>query len=222
MEPTLSFKKFEVGFRDIAIDLSSLKTLINPIAAKINEILKPIQPVLDSLGEGIPGTNITLVDLLKAASPLDLTNATEAAFQNLNQFLEAYGDLDQLNAIAPTGNYTILNGEVKLNLSNNSPTISRTVLQTATPTNPLSSIVNLAQINGLQTIAPLFNKLGLRLPILSASESFKLLVGQDTAKLLDLDLPVISINNFKVPSAPVSLFPGVTIRLGAMSKFKET
>ncbi|KAM3113150.1 DUF4347 domain-containing protein, partial [Phormidesmis sp. 146-33] len=214
LEPTLSFKKFDVSFREIAIDLSSLKNLTNSIAAKINEILKPIQPVLDSLGEGIPGTTIKLIDLLEAASPLDLTGVTEAAFQNLDRFLAAYGNLDQLATIAPTGSYTILKGEVKLNLSNPSPTVSRTALQNATPTNSLSSTVNLAQINGLQTVVPLFNKLGLSLPILSASEAFKLWVGQDTAKLLDLDFPVIDIDSFKVPSAPVSLSPGVPIRLG--------
>ncbi|NJR52284.1 MAG: DUF4347 domain-containing protein, partial [Leptolyngbyaceae cyanobacterium CSU_1_3] len=137
LEPNLSFKKFDVAFQNVAIDLASFKSLTNPIAAKINEILKPIQPVLDSLGEGIPGTDIKLVDLLKAAAPLDLTGSTELAFKFLDTFLEAYRDLDKLNTIAPTGSYTIINGEVKLNLNNNSPTISRSALQSATSISPL-------------------------------------------------------------------------------------
>ena len=188
-----SIKQFDVNFKNTRISLDSLtNSFIKPIGDQINQILKPLQPVIDILNTKIPVLDKRIIDLIGSSAGA------------VSDFLDIYNALNTFSTIAATGEITLFN-DLKLNdfLTGSLLDLSATQLKTA----------NIGALTGSNALPAAFQSLadlGVKLPILTdPKQIFRLLIGDDTADLFSFDLNLPSFTTGASQSVQIWVVPPV-------------
>ena len=193
LNPDFSVKQFDVGFKNTRIGLDSLtNSFIKPIGNKINEVLKPIQPVIDILNTKIPVIDVRVIDLLGSSA------------SSVNSFLDIYNALNTFSTIAATGEITLIN-DLKLN-----DFIGGSLLNLSAATLKTANVGALTGSNNLPAAFQSLASLGVKLPILTdPKQFFRLLIGDDTADLFSLDLNLPTFTTGASKSVQIWVVPPV-------------
>lgn len=179
----------DVSFSNVQLDLGSfISDFLKPIVNKVDEIIKPFDPVLDALQTRIPvlsdimGRNYTVLDLAVQFGKVD-RRFVDAVLQ-IRELVADIADLpDNERILIPIGDLADLGGAFSTKTgAKNVNTAAAGGNQVAMPANANQ------QYRNTFTKATSVTGGGFGFPIFQPANAFKLLLGQD-ATLITYDIP---------------------------------
>lgn len=181
-----------VGFSNVNLDLGSfVSDFLKPIVTKVNDIIKPFDPVLDALQTRIPvlsdimGRNYTVLDLAVQFGKVD-RRFIDAVLQVRSLIADIAAVPDGESILIPIGDLAGFGSALMTKDG------AKNVDTSSTGTAPISFPAASSASKTAFTKATTLSGGGFGFPILKPAEAFKLLLGQD-ATLITYDIPRLTV-----------------------------
>jgi uncharacterized repeat protein (TIGR01451 family) len=221
-----------IGFYNVTLNFGAFLTkYIGPIIAKVEEFIKPIEPLVQFLESEVPGISdlskavgngpIKVMDLVKALDPGDFDTAAEVLriVEDIIQVAHALGtNYGQLGI--SFGDFVLGGGDgvdvTQAGWNDSSGSQAQAVnnaLEDPPSGNNDTPRTIVGGIPALQSLVSTLHDMGITLAFLEPKTIFKYLIGQ-TADIVTWDIPKLEVNFDWSTSFLVWAFPPVALTVG--------